>query len=95
MLLENDACLLTCTLCYIYLNYIVMENKIGRECSIERRGMHTGFLVGKQERKRLLGRLRYGWEANTKMDLKELDGMVWTRFMWFRRGTRGRLLRTS
>jgi hypothetical protein len=31
------------------------------------------FLVGKPEGKRPLGRLRFRWEDNIKMDLKELE----------------------
>ena len=31
--------------------------------------MHRGFLVGKPEGKRPLGRPRLIWEENTKMDL--------------------------
>ena len=37
----------------------------------ERRGVHK-VLVGKSEGKRPLGRLRYRWEDNIKMDLQEL-----------------------
>ena len=37
----------------------------------ERRGVYR-VLVGKPERKRQLGRPRYRWEANIKMDLQEV-----------------------
>jgi len=37
----------------------------------ERRGVHT-VLVGKPEGKRPLGRPRYRWEGNIKMDLQEV-----------------------
>jgi len=37
---------------------------------VQRRGVY-GVLVGKPERKRLLGRLRRRWENNIKMDLQE------------------------
>ena len=39
----------------------------------EGRGVH-GFLVGKPEGKRPLGRLRRRWEDNIKMDLQEVGG---------------------
>jgi hypothetical protein len=42
------------------------------------RGMYR-VLVGKPERKRPLGRPRYRWEDNNKMDLQEVGcgGMDW------------------
>jgi len=44
----------------------------------EMRG-NTGFLVGKPERKRPVGRPRPRWEDNIKMDLQEVEcgGMDW------------------
>jgi hypothetical protein len=41
----------------------------------------TGFLVGRPEGKRPLGRHRRRWEDNIKMDLRELgiDGTNWIR----------------
>jgi len=39
----------------------------------EDRGVHR-MLVGKPERKRLLGRTRRGWEDKIKMDLQEVGG---------------------
>jgi hypothetical protein len=44
----------------------------------ERRGVYRVF-VGKPEGKRLLGRPRYRWEDNIKMDLQEMGcgGMDW------------------
>jgi hypothetical protein len=43
-----------------------------------RRGVHR-FLMGKPERKRLLGRPRRRWEDNIKMDVKQVgcEGMDW------------------
>ena len=40
---------------------------------------YTGFLVGKPEVKRPLGRPRHRWEGNIKMDLQEVGcgGMDW------------------
>ena len=43
--------------------------------------MRTGFLVGKAERKRPLGRSRHRWEDTIKMDLQ---GMVWRDMDWSR-----------
>ena len=46
-------------------------------CMGDRRGAYR-VLVGKPEVKRPLGRLRYIWEDNIKMDLEELGwGMDW------------------
>ena len=44
----------------------------------ERRGVYR-VLVGKPEGKRPLGRARYRWEDNIKMDLQEVGcgGMDW------------------
>jgi hypothetical protein len=41
----------------------------------------TGFLVGRTEGKRPLGRPRRRWEDNIKMDLREIgiDGVKWIR----------------
>ena len=35
--------------------------------------MHTGFLVGKHEGRRPLGRTRRRWEDNIKTELQEID----------------------
>jgi len=42
--------------------------------------VYTGFLVGKPEGKRPLGRPRHRWEDNIKMDLQDVgcEGMDWT-----------------
>jgi hypothetical protein len=34
------------------------------------------------------------WEINIRVELNELDGMVWTGFIWLRTGTSGELLWT-
>ena len=49
---------------------------MGRVCGSQcgRIKMHTGFLVGKPEGKRPLGRPRCRWEDNIKMDLQEVGG---------------------
>jgi hypothetical protein len=45
----------------------------------ERRGMCTGFLVGKPEGKRELGRPKRRWEDGIRMDLREIG---WGRVDW-------------
>jgi hypothetical protein len=50
------------------------------------------ILMGKPEGKRPLGRSRSMWEDNIKMDLREMDEVVWTGFIWMRIGTIGELL---
>jgi len=49
-------------------------------------------LVEKPKGKRPLGRPRLRWEDNIKMDLQEVGCGVWTRLIWLRIGTGGRLL---
>jgi len=55
---------------------------MGRACNAnrgggrERRGLYR-VLVGKPERKRPLGRLRFRWEDNIKMDLQEVGWWVY------------------
>jgi hypothetical protein len=44
-------------------------------------------LVGKPGAKRPLGRPRYEWEDNIKMDLQEVGSGVWTGSIWLRIGT--------
>jgi hypothetical protein len=46
------------------------------------------ILVGKPEGKSPLGRPRYRWVDNIKMDLRQ-DGVVWTGLIWLRIRTRG------
>jgi hypothetical protein len=57
----------------------------------ERRNAYR-ILVGKPEGRRPLGRPMGRWVDNLKMDLKRLDGMVWTGSIWLRTGTSGELL---
>jgi hypothetical protein len=45
------------------------------------------ILIGKPEGKRPLGRSRRRWEDKSRMDLRELDGKLWTKFVWLRIGT--------
>jgi hypothetical protein len=53
---------------------------MGRECSTngERRNVYR-ILVGKLQGKKPIGRPRYRWVVNIKMDLREIgwDGMDW------------------
>jgi len=38
-------------------------------------------LVGKSEGTKLLGRHRFGWEDNIRMDLQEISSLLWTGLM--------------
>jgi len=55
---------------------------------VERRGVYR-VLVGKPEGKTRLGRPRYRWEDNIKMDLQEVGYGVRTGSSWLRIGTGG------
>jgi hypothetical protein len=55
------------------------------------RGKCTGFLVGKPEGKRPLGRPRHRWEDGIRMDLRE-NGWGGSGFSWLRTRTDGGLL---
>jgi hypothetical protein len=46
-------------------------------------------LVGKLEGKRQLGRDRYRWEANIKVDLHEVKCGLWNGLSWLRIRTGG------
>jgi hypothetical protein len=50
------------------------------------------LLVGKPEGKRPLGRPRRSWVDNIRMDLEEVDGVMWTGLVWIRIGIGGELL---
>jgi hypothetical protein len=55
-------------------------NEMGGACSAYGRGeAYIGFLWGKPEGKRPIGRPRRRWENNIKMDLQEMGcgGMDW------------------
>jgi hypothetical protein len=54
----------------------------------ERRGIYM-ILVGKPEGKRPLGRPRFRWEDNIKMDLQEVGWGAWTGSSWLMIGTGG------
>jgi hypothetical protein len=49
----------------------------------------TGFLVGKLEGKRPVGRPRRRWADNIKMDFQEGEKVGWTGGSWLRIGTGG------
>jgi hypothetical protein len=73
----------------------IKDDEIGRACGTygaEKRAYR--ILVGKFEAKRPFGSPRHRWEANKKVDLKEIDGRAWTGFMWLGTGRSGRLLLT-
>ena len=71
----------------------VKKNEKGRTCSMygEMRGVYS-VLVGKPEGRIPLGRPRYRWEENIKMDLQGVGWGSWTGLIWLRTGTGGRHL---
>ena len=48
--------------------------------------------MGKPEGKRPLGRPRYKWEDDIKVDLQEVGWVAWTGLIWLRAGTGSGLL---
>ena len=48
--------------------------------------------MGKPEGKRPLGRPRYKWEDDIKVDLQEVGWVAWTGLIWLRVGTGSGLL---
>jgi hypothetical protein len=61
-------------------------------CMGEERKVYK-VLVGKPEGKRLLRRLRHGWDDGIRVDLGEIGwGGVWNGFSWLRIGAGGGLL---
>jgi hypothetical protein len=60
-------------------------------CMGDRRGAYR-VLVRRSDGKRSLGRPRYRWEDNIKMDLQEVGWGAWTGLIWLRIGTVCRLL---
>jgi hypothetical protein len=57
----------------------------------EKRGAYR-ILVGRQKRRRPLGRPRHRWDDNIKMDLQEVGWGAWTGLSWLRIRTGGGLL---
>jgi hypothetical protein len=47
------------------------------------------ILAGKPAGKRPLRRYRHKWEDNIKVDLIQIDGVVYTGLFWLRIGTSG------
>jgi hypothetical protein len=73
----------------------IEKNGTGVACSAyggEERPIQ-GF-VGKPEGKRLLGRPRFKWKDNIKMDLQEVGCGVWTGSSWLNARDRWRALGT-
>jgi hypothetical protein len=66
---------------------------MGRACSTNgaKRNAYR-ILVGKPEGKKPLGRPRCRWVDNIKIDLREINGMVWIGFIWLRIGTSEKLM---
>jgi hypothetical protein len=62
----------------------------GRVARIEKKMNAYRILVGKQDRKRPLGRPRRRWVDNIRMYLRQ-DRMVWIGLMWLRIGASGGL----
>jgi hypothetical protein len=50
------------------------------------------LLLENQKRKRPLGRARHRWIDNIKMNLIEIEWLVWTGLFWLMIGTGGELL---
>jgi hypothetical protein len=61
-------------------------------CMGERRGVYS-VLVGKPEGKIPLGKPRFRWEGNIKMDIQEVGCGSWTDLIWLRIGIGGRFLK--
>jgi hypothetical protein len=56
------------------LSYQVKEDEMGRACCTNRTKRNAcGIFVGKPKEKRPLGRPRYRWVDNIKMDLREIE----------------------
>jgi len=63
--------ILSVLLTQYFLGDKIEKNEMGGACSAygERKGIYR-VLVGKREGKRPLGRPRYRWEGNSKIDLQ-------------------------
>ena len=57
----------------------------------DKRGAYR-VLMEKPEEKGPLGRPRYRWEDDIKMDIQELGCGAWTGLIWLGMGTGGKLL---
>jgi hypothetical protein len=56
--------------------------------------MHKGFLVGKHEGKKPLGRSRRKWKDNIRTDLRYIGQGAWSGLIWFRIETSCGIMRT-
>jgi hypothetical protein len=66
---------------------------MGRACSTNGGEENAcRILMGKPEWKRLQCRPRLRWVDNIKMDIRKLNGVVWTESMWLKIGTSEGLL---
>jgi hypothetical protein len=59
----------------------------------EKRNVYR-LLVEEPEGKRALGRLRCRWIDNIKIDLLDIDAVMWIGLVWLRKGRGGELLCT-
>lgn len=61
-----------------YLSDQIKEDEIGRACrTYGAEDKAYRILVEKFEARRPFGSLRHRWEANKRIELKEIDGRVW------------------
>jgi hypothetical protein len=58
----------------------------------EKSNAYRLMMVGKPEERRLLGRPRRRCLDNIRMELVEVNGVMWTGLVWLRIGTGGELL---
>lgn len=78
-----------------YLSDQIKEDEIGRAYGTYGAEVKVySILVEKFEARRPFVSPRHRWEANKRIDLKEIDGRAWTEFMWLITCTGGRLLLT-
>jgi hypothetical protein len=70
----------------------VKENGLGRALSMHGKRNACQILVEKPEGTTSLGRPRYRWEDNIKMDLTEIGWAILTGLIWRRIDTSGGLL---
>jgi hypothetical protein len=75
-----------------YIGYISVMAMAGHVARIGEKSDAYKILMGKPERKRPLGRPRYRWANDIKIDLERYDGMVWIGWIWFTTGISGELL---
>jgi len=82
---------MTCTLHQMLLRRLTWTVNV--VCMGQMRNSYK-ILVGKLEWKRPLRRSGRKWENNIRMDLREIGGNLWSRFIWPRTGISGGLLWT-